>query len=148
MSIWKIRGQWICSSRYSKPNWKEVRFQSSWWTIPWVTGQIGFDGLWSFPDGHAVIVEVKTTNAYQIDLDTITGYRRQLISQGEATEENSSALIIIGRDDRNTINLESQIRGSRYAWNIRVISVDALTRLMRLKETVWPAPNNRICIVF
>src|SRR5262249_44943214 len=30
----------------------------------------------------------------------------------------------------------AQIRGSRHAWDIRVISVDGLTRLMTLKETI------------
>jgi hypothetical protein len=99
-------------------------------------GQVGFDGLWRFPAGHVVIIEVKTSDVYQINLDSIANYRRQIILQGETTEENSSILIIVGRGDRNTSNLEAQIRGSRYAWNIRIISVDALTRLMRLKETV------------
>src|SRR5207249_1917345 len=33
-------------------------------------------------------------------------------------------------------DLEAQIRGSRYGWNIRLISIDALVRLLRLKETV------------
>jgi hypothetical protein len=31
--------------------------------------QVGFDGLWKFPDGHAVVVEVKTTDAYRIVVD-------------------------------------------------------------------------------
>ncbi len=110
-----------------------------------VHGQLGSDGIWTFPDGHVVIVEVKTTDTYQINLDSLADYRRQVIAQGKATEENSSMLIVLGRDDRNTSSLESQIRGSRYAWNIRILSVDALARLMRLKETVEdPAIIQRI----
>ena len=100
------------------------------------TGQVGYDGTWRFPDGHTVIVEVKTTDAYQIDLDKIAKYRRDMISQGIITEENSSILIVIGRQDRDTAGLEAQIRGSRHAWNFRLISVDALLRLMSLKESV------------
>ena len=99
-------------------------------------GQSGLDGLWEFPDGYKVIVEVKTTDAYQINLDTIAKYRREIITEGKATEENSSILIVIGREDRDTSDLEAQIRGSRYAWNIRLLSVDALVRLMKLKEEV------------
>ena len=99
-------------------------------------GQTGHDGLWVFPDGHLVIIEVKTTDTYQINLDTIARYRREIINQKKSTEERSSILIVIGREDRNTSDLEAQIRGSRYAWNIRLISVDALVRLMRLKEEV------------
>jgi hypothetical protein len=43
-------------------------------------------------------------------------------------------LIIVGRQD--TGDLEAQIRGSRHAWDIRLISVDGLLRLMTLKEEV------------
>lgn len=43
-------------------------------------------------------------------------------------------LLIVGRQD--TGDLEAQIRGSRYAWDIRIISVDALLRLMSTKEEV------------
>jgi hypothetical protein len=40
----------------------------------------------------------------------------------------------VGRS--NTGDLEAQIRGSRYAWDMRLISVDALIRLLSLKESV------------
>jgi hypothetical protein len=43
-------------------------------------------------------------------------------------------LLVVGRQD--TGDLEAQIRGSRYAWDIRIISVDALLRLMSIKEEV------------
>jgi hypothetical protein len=41
-------------------------------------------------------------------------------------------VIIVGRSD--TGDLEAQVRGSRHAWDIRLISIDGLLRLMRLKE--------------
>lgn len=97
-------------------------------------GHIGYDGIWRFPDGHAVIIEVKTTDAYRIDLDTIAGYRKALIRQGSVQEQSSSMLIVVGRED--TGDLEAQIRGSRHAWDMRLISVDSLMRLMALKEEV------------
>jgi hypothetical protein len=97
-------------------------------------GQIGYDGIWHFPDGHAIVVEVKTTDAYRIDLETIAGYRKALIKEGAVPEHSSSALIIVGRED--TGDLEAQLRGSRHAWDMRLISVDALMRLMTLKEEV------------
>lgn len=100
-----------------------------------VAGKNGYDGLWMFPDGHLVVIEVKTTSVYQINLDTLAKYRRELINQGMTSDENSSILIILGREG-NTSDLEAQIRGSRYAWNIRIISVDALIRLLLLKEGV------------
>jgi len=95
---------------------------------------IGFDGLWRFPDGHAVVVEVKTSDAYRIDLNKIAGYRRDLVTQGKIKEEHSSILIVVGRKD--TGDLEAQIRGSRHAWDMRLISVDALLKLMSLKENM------------
>jgi hypothetical protein len=101
-----------------------------------VSGQPGYDGLWKFPSEHTVIVEVKTTDTYQITLNTIARYRRELISQNICTEENSSILIVLGREDKDTSDLEAQIRGSQYAWDIRLVSIDALARLMVLKEEV------------
>ena len=98
------------------------------------TKHSGFDGLWDFPSRHSIVVEVKTTDAYRIDLNTIAEYRRALINSGKAAEANSSMLLVVGRQD--TGDLEAQIRGSRYAWDIRIISVNALLRLMRTKEEV------------
>ncbi len=95
---------------------------------------LGFDGLWKFPNGQSIIVEVKTTDAYRIDLNTIADYRKVLIDNKSISETASSMLLIVGRQD--TGDLEAQIRGSRYAWEIRVISVDALLRLMSTKEEV------------
>ena len=95
---------------------------------------VGFDGLWQFSNGHSIIVEVKTTDAYRIDLNTIADYRKSLIDIKSISETASSMLLIVGRQD--TGDLEAQIRGSRYAWAIRIISVDALLRLMSIKEEV------------
>lgn len=96
------------------------------------TKHTGQDGLWRFPTGRSIVIEVKTTDAYSINLNTIAGYRKALIANGELAEETSSMLFVVGRQE--TDNLEAQIRGSKYAWNIRVISVDALLRLMFIKE--------------
>jgi hypothetical protein len=95
-------------------------------------GEIGFDGLWQAPDGNCIVVEVKTTDAYRIDLGTVAAYRRKLMAEGKLDEGKSSILIVVGRSD--TGDLEAQVRGSRHAWDIRMISVDFLLRLMRLNE--------------
>ncbi len=98
------------------------------------TNQPGFDGLWQSRDGFNILVEVKTTDVYRIDLDTIEDYRRQLINEKKLSEQNSAILIVVGRSE--TGDLEAQIRGSRYAWDIRLISIEALLRLMKIKEDV------------
>jgi hypothetical protein len=95
-------------------------------------GKIGFDGVWKSEDGKSIIVEVKTTDAYRVDLNAVAGYRRSLIQNDTLRADDSSILIVVGRQD--TGDLEAQIRGSRHAWETRLISVDALIGLMRLKE--------------
>lgn len=96
------------------------------------SGSVGFDGLWSSNDGSAIIVEVKTTDTYSIDLDTLANYRRTLIESGKVGGGSSSILIVVGRAD--TGSWEAQVRGSRHAWDIRLISVQALLRLMQIKH--------------
>src|SRR5262245_55243621 len=38
-----------------------------------VPNAIGYDGIWTSPENHNIVVEVKTTDAYRISLDTIVG---------------------------------------------------------------------------
>lgn len=99
-----------------------------------ISNQPGHDGLWADEDRHTIVVEVKTTDAYRIDLSTVARYRQSLAQSGNLLMEASSMLIVVGRQD--TPDLEAQIRGSRYAWDMRVISVDALLRMLKLKEEV------------
>jgi hypothetical protein len=96
-----------------------------------VTNAIGFDGLWKSSEAHSLIVEVKTTDAYRLSLDTLAGYHSKLDGAGQL-EPTSSVLIVVGRQD--TGELEAQIRGSRHAWDVRVISAEALIKLVTIKE--------------
>ena len=92
---------------------------------------IGYDGVWTSTEGHTIVVEVKTTDAYTIKLDVIANYRSKLLSERSVINPSSS-LIVVGRQD--TGELEAQIRGSRHAWDVRLISADALVKLVQLKE--------------
>jgi hypothetical protein len=96
------------------------------------TEEIGFDGLWTDPNGDAIVVEVKTTDAYRISLDTVAKYRENILESGKVTG-SVSILYVVGRSD--TGELEAQIRGSRYAWDVRLISIDALLKLLQIKES-------------
>jgi len=96
-----------------------------------VVGGIGYDGIWSSPESSDIVVEVKTTDAYRISLDTISAYRNKLTASGKL-QGTASILIIVGRGE--TGELEAQVRGSRHAWDMRLISVDALVKLVELKE--------------
>jgi hypothetical protein len=55
---------------------------------------IGHDGIWYGKDGYSLIVEVKTSDAYRVNLDRIAGYRENLIKAGTVSE-NSSVLLAV-----------------------------------------------------
>ena len=78
-----------------------------------------------------MIVEVKTTDTYRIELARLAAYRRDTIATGKLAEATSSILIVVGR--AHTEDLEAQIRGSRYAWDVRLISIRALLKLLDIK---------------
>jgi hypothetical protein len=92
---------------------------------------IGCDGIWMSPEAHTIVAEVKTTDAYRISLDTIASYRDKLLASNKIAG-SSSILIVVGRED--TGELEAQVRGSRHAWDIRMISADSMIKLVQLKE--------------
>lgn len=96
--------------------------------------EVGFDGIWTLKNEFSFVVEIKTTDAYRIDLDKLVRYKEKLIESGKILKDKCSILIIVGRED--TGGLEAQIRGSRHSWDIRLISIDALTKLLQLRETV------------
>jgi hypothetical protein len=104
---------------------------------------IGYDGLWSDTEGRTVVVEVKTTDAYRINLDTIVAYLNRLRSLNRISPDgDASILLVVGRQD--TGDLEAQVRGSRHAWAVRIISIDALRQLVSLKERAESAAVHKI----
>jgi hypothetical protein len=96
-----------------------------------VSGQIGFDGIWRVPNTPEILIEVKTTDTYNVSLDTVANYRRALVEAGQA-DPSTSILFVVGRKDTGA--LEAQIRGSRHAWDMRVVGVESLVKLVRVKE--------------
>jgi hypothetical protein len=93
------------------------------------TNAIGFDGLW-FDGKSYLLVEVKTTDAYRINLDTVCAYGEKLKDAHIDPKSKIDSLIVVGRQD--TGDLEAQVRGSRHAWSARIISAEALVKLMHL----------------
>ena len=100
--------------------------------------QANQDGVWRFSDGHTVVVEVKTSDTYRIDIDKIAGYRDILAREGSLDPDAVSMLIVVGRGD--TRGIEAQIRGSKHAWGMRIISAEALVRLLMLREQADDPP--------
>ena len=97
------------------------------------TKELGWDGIWKAQE-RSFVIEVKTTTTYPINLGTLTKYKNELIEKKIIDQNKSSILIVAGRDD--TGNIEEQIRGSRNAWDTRIISCEALLDLLRVKETL------------
>ncbi len=96
-----------------------------------VVNKPGFDGFW-VANEMALLVEVKTTDAFRINLSTLAEYAKQLIALQPKKKDRFGILIVVGRQD--TGDLEAQIRGSKFAWDIRVISAEALVTLASLYE--------------
>jgi len=94
-------------------------------------GKIGFDGLWTAPSGHSVVVETKTSDTYPIDLKKLLGYRDELIRAKKTREGVSSILIVIGRQENGY--LDNQMRSSRLQVTMHFISVGSLFGLLVLK---------------
>ena len=91
-------------------------------------GENGYDGIWK-ADNESIVVEVKTTTAYAIDLNVAGKYRDRLVEEG-TIQKDSPILFVIGRND--TVSLEEQIRGSKHAWSTRIIGISALLKLMEI----------------
>jgi hypothetical protein len=92
---------------------------------------VGYDGIWRSSSAPDIMIEVKTTDYVTISLDKIASYKQALVQQGKIPP-HASVLIVVGREDTGA--LEAQIRGSRYAWEMRLISADRLSNLLRIKE--------------
>jgi len=80
----------------------------------------GFDGLWKLSSEDSIVVEIKTSSTYSIDFGVVAKYKNKLIQEGTVHPDKTSILIVVGRID--TGGWEAQIRGSKYAWDIRIIS--------------------------
>lgn len=87
------------------------------------------DGLWKYND-WTFVVEVKTTDAYSIQLSKIAHYLSSEV--GDDNNSKASCLIVVGRQD--TATLEDQLRGSKHNWNMRIVGVEALFSAIELKE--------------
>lgn len=87
------------------------------------------DGIWR-TNTWTFVVEVKTTDAYSIQLDKIAAYLKSEVEESDS--KNASCLIVVGRQD--TATLEDQLRGSKHNWSMRIVGVDALFDAIELRE--------------
>jgi len=105
-------------------------------------GYPGHDGLWFGSQNNAFVVEVKTTDTYRINLGRIDGYRESLIESKKLDLDKAYILIVLG--NLQTGDLEAQIRGSKQAWHTRIIGINALLKLLELREMMDNLDADRI----
>ena len=109
---------------------QRLGFSVEWGRYQGVRNEIGFDGIWKTKN-HSIVVEVKTTNTYTVNIETVARYRDRLI-EDQRIPKQSSILIVLGRDDNDSRPLEAQVRGSPHLWTTRIIGVEALVKLMEI----------------
>jgi hypothetical protein len=66
-----------------------------------------------------------------VRLEKIAEYREKLIPEGRVRKE-SSILIVVVRED--TWAWDAQVRGSRFAWDMRLFSIERLMKLVQIKD--------------
>ena len=92
---------------------------------------VGYDGIWRAKNEPDLIIEVKTTDYVTVRLEKIAEYKEKLLAESKVSKD-ASILIVVGREDTGA--LEAQVRGSRYAWDMRLISVERLIKLVQIRE--------------
>lgn len=90
-----------------------------------------YDGIWRSKDQPDLIIEVKTTDYVTVPLEKYAHYKELLLAEKKVARD-ASVLFVVGREDTGA--LEAQVRGSRYAWEVRLISVEGLIKLVQIKE--------------
>jgi len=90
-----------------------------------------FDGIWRSKDQPAFIIEVKTTDYVTVQLEKYANYKELLVADKKLGRD-ASILFVVGREDTGA--LEAQVRGSRYAWEVRLIGIEGLIKLVQVKE--------------
>jgi hypothetical protein len=98
------------------------------------SGEDSADGIWTAKDGHILLVESKTSSSHRIELSRLAEWRRRLTTERRVSDDRVSSLIVIAEEE--TEELEAQVRGSRSAWELRLLGVDALFKLLSVRESL------------
>ncbi len=97
---------------------------------------IGFDGRWWTPDRNFhVVIEVKKTEAYNINTTPLIGYVDKLIENRTIPSWDSAlGLYVVGKFEPKLKQLESKIIAEKRTQQLRVMSADALLSLAEIRN--------------
>jgi hypothetical protein len=99
-----------------------------------VPGEIGHDGLWQ-AGKLAIVVEVRTTDAYTFKTATLTGYIDHLISAQRITDwAHALGLYIVGRPDTGLTQLQHTIVAEHRTQQLRIATVESILSLAELVQ--------------
>jgi hypothetical protein len=99
-----------------------------------VRGEIGHDGLWRAGD-LAIVIEIRTTDAYAFKTATLTGYIDHLISaQRVADWAHALGLYIVGRPDTGLMQLQHTIMAEHRTQQLRIATVENILSLAELVQ--------------
>lgn len=114
-----------------------------------MSGQIGFDGLWTSPTDYHLVVEVKTSNVYAIKIDTLIGYVDRLISSEKKiiSWEVALGLYVVGKPEQGVKQLDNAIVAEKRTHQLRVISVDALLSLAEMMKAYGLSHKDVLAVI-
>ena len=111
-----------------------------------VANEIGFDGLWRRED-FAIVVEVKTTDAYTINTATLVGYVDRLISEGQITDwDHAMGLYVVARTDAHLTQLANSIIAEKRTHQLRIATVDSVLSLAELVQDKQIATDEAVAL--
>lgn len=111
---------------------RRLGFQVTFFLKKRTTTQVNYIGLWKMNDNTSIITAIQRNNLPSINPVALLTFKKELEQQKVIDYRQSSILIITAPGD--TTNLEQRLRRSNFATEFRLISMEALLKLMRLKE--------------
>jgi hypothetical protein len=99
-----------------------------------VANEIGHDGLWRWND-FAIVVDVKTTDAFSIHTATLVGYVDKLISNGAIPDwDHAMGLYVFARTDSQLKQLANSIVAEKRTHQLRIATVDDVLSVAELVQ--------------
>lgn len=112
-----------------------LKFEVTYGRYKGTSGESGYDGYWRSPIDKRfhVVVEVKTSEVYNVKTAALMGYIHDLVSEKKIPDANSAiGLYVIGRPDREVSQLENSIIAEKKTSQLRIISADSLISLAEM----------------